>query len=66
MKRRKTNIREGFNFLTSVMSFLVVRFSQIASAASLGSSSSCSRFGFEFSSFWFATNFSSAREAFRT
>lgn len=62
-----TNIREGFSLLTSEMNFLVVRFNQIVSAESPGSSASASRFGFAPDSSWLAaTYFSSAREAFRT
>lgn len=62
-----TNIREGFSLLTSEMNFLVVRFNQIVSAESPGSSASVSRFGFAPDCSWpVATNFRSAREAFRT
>lgn len=62
----KTNTCDGFSLLASEMNFLVVRFNQIVSAESPGSSASASKFGFAPVFSWPATNFRSAREAFRT
>lgn len=61
-----TDIFEGFSLLASEMNFLVVRFNQIVSTESPGSSASVRRFGFAPVFSWPATNFSSAREAFKT
>lgn len=65
-KGGKTNTCDGFSLLTSEINFLVVMFNQIVSAESPGSSAFASRFGFAPVFSWPATNFRSAREAFRT